>query len=112
MENRRQWMTTLNATDNAGAGNRSMREWAELHRRAFDLATGPGGRQVFEVDREPVKVRDNYGRTPIGQNLLLARRLCDAGSSCVTVSGWVGPSPSGGDGSSGISSWDMHGGHM
>jgi uncharacterized protein (DUF1501 family) len=30
----------------------------------------------------------------------------------VTVSGWVGPSPEGGNGSSGISSWDMHGGHM
>jgi hypothetical protein len=57
-------------------------------------------------------VRDRYGRHPLGQNLLLARRLAEAGASCVTVSGWVGPSPEGGDGSSGISSWDMHGGHM
>jgi hypothetical protein len=88
------------------------REWGELHQRAFDLTTGPGGRQVFELDREPVKVRDQYGRHPFGQNLLLARRLVEAGASCVTVSGWVGPSPQGGAGSSGIFSWDMHGGHM
>jgi uncharacterized protein (DUF1501 family) len=30
----------------------------------------------------------------------------------VTVSGWTGPSPKGDGGASGISSWDMHGGHM
>ena len=33
---------------------------------------------------------------PLGQNLLLARRLVEAGAGCVTVSGWVGPSPEGG----------------
>lgn len=112
MGDRQHLLTGLDAGKSESERVRLEREWAELHRRAFDLATGPGGRQVFEVDREPVKVRDNYGRTPLGQNLLLARRLVEAGSSCVTVSGWVGPSPSGGGGSSGISSWDMHGGHM
>ncbi len=111
MEDRRQLLDQLDASSSADR-NRPTREWGELHRRAFDLATGSGGRQVFQLEREPATVRDNYGRHPIGQNLLLARRLVEAGASCVTVTGWTGPSPQGGGGSSGISSWDMHGGHM
>src|SRR5947209_7088653 len=112
MEDRRRLLSRLNAASSDGDRNRIKQEWGDLHRRAFDLATGPGGRQVFEIHREPVKVRDRYGRHPLGQNLLLARRLVEAGASCVTVSGWTGPSPEGGGGASGISSWDMHGGHM
>jgi Protein of unknown function (DUF1501) len=112
MEDRRQLLARLNASKGTGVPNRLEQEWGELQQRAFELTTGPGGRQVFELQREPAKVRDRYGRHPLGQNLLLARRLVEAGASCVTVSGWTGPSPEGGGGSSGISSWDMHGGHM
>jgi hypothetical protein len=112
MEGRRKLLGKLNAAGSAGDRNRLQQEWQDLYRRAFDLATGPGGRQVFQLEREPTKVRDRYGRHPLGQNLLLARRLVEAGASCVTVSGWTGPSPEGGGGASGISSWDMHGGHM
>src|SRR5262245_66373391 len=56
--------------------------------------------------------RDRYCLHPLGHNLILARRLVEAGASCVTVTGWVGPAPTRDAGSSGISSWDMHGGHM
>jgi hypothetical protein len=112
MEGRRQLLTRLNATAASGDRNRPLQDWDELHERAFELATGPSGRRVFELEREPLAVRDRYGRHPLGQNLLLARRLVEAGASCVTVTGWTGPSPQGGAGSSGISSWDMHGGHM
>jgi hypothetical protein len=64
------------------------------------------------MDREPASLRDRYGRHPLGQHLLLARRLIEAGVRCVNVTGWTGPAPEGGNGPSGISSWDMHGGHM
>ena len=111
MKDRQQLLASLDASTRSG-DNRLKQEWGDLQKRAFDLASGPGGRQVFQLEREPAKVRDRYGRTPLGQNLLLARRLVEAGASCVTVSGWTGPSPRGGNGSSGISSWDMHGGHM
>jgi uncharacterized protein (DUF1501 family) len=80
--------------------------------RAAELLTGPEARRAFDLDQESVTMRDRYGRHPIGQNLLLARRLVEAGASCVTVSGWVGPAPTRDGGASGISSWDMHGGHM
>src|SRR5215831_10613921 len=112
MEGRRQLLDELNASKSAGGGDRVTQDWEDLHRRAFELAAGPGGRQVFELEREPANVRDRYGRHPLGQNLLLARRLVEAGATCITVTGWTGPSPSGGGGASGISSWDMHGGHM
>jgi hypothetical protein len=95
----------------ASPANRAARDWQDLHRRAFELANGPGGRQVFELDREPARVRDRYGRHPLGQNLLLARRLVEAGVGLVTVNGWTGPAPGAGGGPP-SSSWDMHGGHM
>jgi hypothetical protein len=112
LEDRRRLLGRLHGADRIGDRSRLGQEWGDLHRRACDLASGPGGRQVFELDREPVAVRERYGRSPLGQNLLLARRLVEAGASCVTVSGWTGPSPSRDGGASGISSWDMHGGHM
>src|SRR5438093_6118697 len=40
---------------------------------------------VFDLRREPVAVRERYGRTTVGQSLLLARRLVEAGVSLVTV---------------------------
>lgn len=95
----------------ASDGDAAGKDWQDLRRKAFDLMTGPDGRQAFELDREPAAVRDRYGRHPLGQNLLLARRLVEAGIGFVTVNGWTGPAPGKGGGPP-SSSWDMHGGHM
>jgi hypothetical protein len=113
MLERNRLLGSLNAVD-SGPDNETTRQWQELHQRAFDLANGPGVRQVFEMDREPATVRDRYGRHPLGQNLLLARRLVEAGVGFVTVNGWTGPAPDGAGGGTRpvSSSWDMHGGHM
>jgi hypothetical protein len=111
MQGRRRLLDGLDP-DTAGSEDpRAPREWQDLRRRALELANGPGGRQVFELDREPSRVRDRYGRHPLGQNLLLARRLVEAGVGFVTVNGWTGPAPGAGGGPP-SSSWDMHGGHM
>ena len=92
--------------------NRAGQDWDDLHRRAFELASGSGAREVFEVHREPANVRDRYGMHPLGQNLLLARRLVEAGVGFVTVNGWTG-SPTGQlGGGPPASSWDMHGSEM
>jgi uncharacterized protein (DUF1501 family) len=80
----------------------------EPHReRAFELLTGPAARRAFEVDREPDRVRDRYGRNPLGQNLLLARRLVEAGVRLVGVVAWTGLKP--GEKFFSIETWDMHG---
>lgn len=87
--------------------------WNDIHQRGFELATSNGPRKAFDINSEDPKVRDRYGRNPLGQNLLLARRLVEAGVGFVTVNGWTGPSPgqkNGGGPPS--SSWDMHGAEM
>jgi len=53
--------------------------------RALDLLTSQATRRAFEIDREPARVRDRYGRNKIGQSLVLARRLVEAGVRLVTV---------------------------
>jgi hypothetical protein len=114
MQGRRQLLDHVNRAEGATRGHPVTQEWEDLHRRAFELATEPEGRQAFDLDREPAAVRDRYGRHPLGQNLLLARRLVEAGVGFVTVNGWTGPAPEGAGGGARpvSSSWDMHGGHM
>ncbi|MEX0677449.1 MAG: DUF1501 domain-containing protein [Pirellulales bacterium] len=112
MQQRRRLLESLNPAESPSVGNRAMREWQELRGRAFELASGPGGREPFELEREPVTVRERYGMHPLGQNLLLARRLVEAGVGFVTVNGWTGPAPGETGGGPPSSSWDMHGGEM
>ncbi|HEX5271433.1 MAG TPA: DUF1501 domain-containing protein, partial [Gemmataceae bacterium] len=75
--------------------------------RAVDLVTGPEARRAFDLDREPARVRDRYGRWPLGQNLLLARRLIEAGVRLVSVTAWTGLPP--GEKFRNVQTWDMHG---
>jgi hypothetical protein len=86
--------------------------WRDVQRRGFEIATSDGPREAFNLDREPVRLRDRYGRNPLGQNLLLARRLVESGVGFVTVNGWTGPAPGQAGGGPPSSSWDMHGGEM
>ncbi|HLJ09997.1 MAG TPA: DUF1501 domain-containing protein [Planctomycetaceae bacterium] len=112
MHERRRLLGGLDPDESANGPNRVLKDWQDLHGRAFELASGSGGRQAFELEREAAAVRDRYGMHPLGQNLLLARRLIEAGVGFVTVNGWTGTAP--GDTGSGppSSSWDMHGGEM
>ncbi|MGE0761163.1 MAG: DUF1501 domain-containing protein [Pirellulaceae bacterium] len=86
-------------------------DWADLREKGYEAMTRPEGREAFNLSREPAKVRDRYGRHPLGQNLLLARRMVEAGVRFVTVNGWTGQAPHDTAGPP-SSSWDMHGGNM
>jgi uncharacterized protein (DUF1501 family) len=61
-------------------------------RQAFDLILSRA-KDVFDVKREDPRARDRYGKG-LGEQLLLARRLCEAGVGFVTVH---------------FGGWDMHG---
>lgn len=61
--------------------------------QAFDLVFGKA-REVFDVSKEDPRTRDRYG-PGLGQQLLMARRLCEAGVGFVTLQ---------------YGGWDMHGG--
>jgi hypothetical protein len=60
--------------------------------QAFDLLLSRA-REVFDVNREEPRTRDLYG-PGLGQQMLLARRLCEAGVGFVTIH---------------FGGWDMHG---
>src|SRR5204863_7842296 len=60
---------------------------------------------AFNLQAEPVDVRDKYGRTTYGQGCLLARRLVEAGTKLVTV--YFAPSIGGQSTTEG--GWDTHG---
>jgi hypothetical protein len=93
------------------AKNDRAKDWIDLREKAYDALTRPEGRQAFELDREPAKLRERYGHHPLGQNLLLARRMVESGVRFVTVNGWTGQAPHEKNGPP-SSSWDMHGGNM
>jgi hypothetical protein len=80
--------------------------------RAFELITGSAARRAFDLGLESDKVRERYGRHPLGQNLLLARRLVEAGVRLVSVNAWTGV-PNRGEGfiysPSFTQGWDHHG---
>lgn len=60
------------------------------YQRAYSLISSQGAREAFDIGAEPAEVRDQYGRNNIGQRMLLARRLVEAGARFVTVidGGW------------------------
>lgn len=53
--------------------------------QAYDLLTSNAAQEAFRLDAEAAETRDRYGRTPIGQACLLARRLVEAGVAFITV---------------------------
>jgi hypothetical protein len=56
-----------------------------LARKAFELVNEPRVQAALDLDREPGKLRDRYGRHRSGQACLMARRLVEAGVPWVTV---------------------------
>ncbi len=60
--------------------------------QAFNLILGRA-KQTFDLSREDPRIKDKYGPN-LGQQMLLARRLCEAGAGFVTLQ---------------FGGWDMHG---
>ncbi len=88
---RRELLATLNRRRDAalGAGFPAMPQgepqtMTDLQECAFELVSS-GGRSAFNLDAEPSRVRDRYGRSTLGQSCLLARRLIEADCRLVTV---------------------------
>ena len=91
--------------------DQQVKDWSDLREKTYDALTRQEGREAFDLEREPQSIRDRYGMHPIGQNLLLARRMVESGVRFVTVNGWTGQADHDKNGPP-SSSWDMHGGNM
>jgi hypothetical protein len=87
------------------AAGRETQALNHLYQQAFSLMTSSEGRKVFNLEQEPRRLRDAYGRHRFGQSCLLARRLVEAGIPFVQVN-WsqhVEAEEDAGDGG-----WDNH----
>jgi hypothetical protein len=69
----------------------------QLTESAYDLVTDGRVRRALDLGAEPDAVRDRYGRSKVGQALLLARRLAEAGVQFVAYNAFN-------------QEWDTHGG--
>jgi hypothetical protein len=97
----RQRYTLLRQTDPSTGSMQMFQE------RAVDLLTGPEARRAFNLEFETASLRDRYGRFALGQNLLMARRLIEAGVRLISVTAWAGLPP--GERFRNVQTWDMHG---
>ncbi len=57
---------------------------------AYDLISSEKAQAAFDLNKEPEKLREEYGKNTAGNRLILARRLVEAGTRFVTLTygGW------------------------
>src|SRR5713101_577309 len=75
-------------------------EFAEMDafdEQALRMLLSPHVKEAFDLSQESEKTKDTYGRHRVGQSVLLARRLVEAGCRFVTASGYK------------HGQWDTHG---
>ncbi|MFT5525717.1 MAG: hypothetical protein ACI9G1_000923 [Pirellulaceae bacterium] len=93
----------LRSLDRYQANRETQMKFARVHdefyEQAFSLATSKRAKQAFDISQEPAELRDAYGRNCVGQGMLMARRLVEAGVRFVTVQGYVDTK---------IYGWDHH----
>jgi hypothetical protein len=82
--------------------DRQLQDMDSFQARAFDLLTAPAAQRAFQLEREPLPLREAYGRNIYGQSVLLARRLIEAGTRAACIS-WAPDANA---------TWDTHGGNF
>jgi hypothetical protein len=92
LSDRRSLLKTFDTIDRKIDRSGAMSGLDSFEGQAIDLILGRA-REVFDVHREDPRTRDRYG-PGLGEQMLLARRLCEAGVGFVTLH---------------YGGWDMHG---
>lgn len=64
---------------------RSIERLGGHYARAFEVIRSDRVRHAFDLNHEPLQVRDRYGRHLFGQGCLLARRMVEAGVALTAV---------------------------
>ncbi|MBY0527495.1 MAG: DUF1501 domain-containing protein [Gemmataceae bacterium] len=99
MDERWQLLGHLNELQSGRENDRVLQDMGTFQAKAFDLLRSPATQTAFQLDREPSRVRDGYGRNIYGQSVLLARRLIEAGTRVACIS-WAPDANA---------TWDTHG---
>lgn len=71
----------LKGLDRASIERRAM----DRRDRALNLLADPSVRKLFDLSAEPERIKERYGKSRIGQSMLLARRLVEGGVNFVSV---------------------------
>ncbi|MCA8997113.1 MAG: DUF1501 domain-containing protein [Planctomycetaceae bacterium] len=77
---------TLDTLDRAFDKAGELEALDEFESQAMTLLTNPATKEAFDLSQEDDRTRDRYGRNTWGQQLLLARRLVEAGVDVLTTS--------------------------
>jgi hypothetical protein len=101
LDRRRSLVADLDRTLASLGEHPSLERMDTFYRHAFEMISSPAARRAFRLDEEPQKLRERYGfdrlndrsrgvrefggLPHLGQCLLLARRLVEAGVRLVTV---------------------------
>ncbi|QDU93792.1 DUF1501 domain-containing protein [Lignipirellula cremea] len=85
LQGRRQLLSQLDTMKRARDLHGSTAALDKFTEQAFNLVTGEQAQRAFDLRQEPEAIRDRYGRTTLGQRLLLARRLAESGVPFITV---------------------------
>jgi uncharacterized protein (DUF1501 family) len=89
LENRRELLASLDGLRRDIDATRAMEGMDACDARAFEIVSGTAARDAFDLAREPEKIRSRFGADWVGKACLQARRLVEAGVTCVTI-GWAG----------------------
>jgi hypothetical protein len=102
---RKQLLGSLDRLAKTAETSPSMQRLDSFYQQAFSMLTSSKSRAVFDLEKEPQKLRRRYGKFRFGQSCLLARRLIESGVRFAQVnwSSHVEPIEDTGDGG-----WDMH----
>ena len=107
-ENRRSFLTQL---DNLGklssASDAGVQAADKFSEEAVSMLTNGAMQKAMNLDEEPERLRERYGRNIYGQRVLLARRLVEAGARFVTINQAVQGGLFGNGKTNGT--WDNHG---
>ena len=75
----------LTVLDGSSLSSPRTRDYEQTRNSAFRLTRDGSRGHLLELEAEPARLRDAYGRNRFGQSLLLARRLVQRGVSFVGV---------------------------
>ncbi len=83
LSDRRNLLSALDLMDRQLDKSGTMNGMDSFNRQAIDVIRGKA-KEAFDLDKEDPKLREKYGKG-LGEELLLARRLCERGAGFVTL---------------------------
>ncbi|MEZ6046416.1 MAG: DUF1501 domain-containing protein [Planctomycetaceae bacterium] len=84
LDERRQLLSFLERNRSLSDAKPSL-EMQSRYDQAFSLLSAGGARTIFDLEQEPVPLRDRYGMNEYGQSFLMARRLIENDVRMVNV---------------------------